>query len=190
MRASWTYEVPPAGADAAGLEDYMVETRDGEAVGKVVALLERGGERFLLFDSGAPPVAKERRAARWEDVAEIDHETLTITLRTGLDEALELDPAREVEDGNAEAVRVTRLPRGLAVPAVPERGPTDRPTYAGGIVLFAVGLVGLLVLALAASTAEFTWEFALFAIPILLIVAAAAVLYRAWREPYERRPRE
>src|SRR5918992_5296135 len=99
MRTSWTYEVSPAGADAAGLEDYMVATRDGEAVGKVVALVDRAGERYLVFDSGAPPVAKERRAARWEDVAEVDHDTLTITLRTGLDGAIELDPADEVEGG-------------------------------------------------------------------------------------------
>jgi hypothetical protein len=190
MRASWTYEVPPAGADAAGLEGYMVETRDGEAVGKVVTLLERGDERFLLFDSGAPPMAKQRRAVRWGDVAEIDHETLAIPLRTGFDKALEVELAKEVEGGDAEAVRITQLPRELAVSAVPERGPTDRPTYTGRIVLFALGLVGLLVLALAASTAELTWEFALFAIPVLLIAAAAAVLYRAWREPYERRPRE
>jgi hypothetical protein len=85
MRASWTYEVAPAGADVAGLEEYMVETRDGEAAGKVVAFVDRAGERFLVFDTGTPPVAKERRAVRWEDVAEVDHDTLTVTLRLGAD---------------------------------------------------------------------------------------------------------
>jgi hypothetical protein len=186
MRATWTYEVPPAGADAAGLEDYLVETREGEPAGKVVALLEREGERFLLFDSGTPPLAKDRRAARWEELAEIDHDTLTITLRTSLDETLELDPANEVEDGNAEAVRVTDLPHGLTGPVAPEAGPTDRPTYAAAIVLFALGLLALLALALAASTTEFTWEFVLVAIPALLIAAATVAAYRAWRRPYER----
>jgi hypothetical protein len=190
MRTSWTYEVPPAGADAAGLEDYMVATRDGEAVGKVVALVDRAGERYLVFDSGAPPVAKERRAARWENVAEVDHDTLTITLRTGLDGAIELDPANEVEGGNADAVRVTELPRDLAPPAVPDHGPIDRPTYAAGIALFALGLIALLALALAASATDFSWEFALFAIPVGLIAAAGLAAYRAWREPYERRSRE
>jgi hypothetical protein len=190
MRASWTYEVPPAGADAAGLEDYLVETRDGESAGKVVAMLERGGERFLLFDSGAPPLAKERRAARWEDIAEVDHETLTVTLRIRLDDALEVDPAKEIEDGDAEAVRVTDLPPGLTTPALPERGPTDRPTYAAAIVLFALGLLALLALALAATADEFSWEFALFAVPAVLIAAAGLAAYRAWREPYERRPHE
>jgi hypothetical protein len=186
MRASWTYEVPPAGADAAGLEEYLVETRDGNAAGKVVAVLEREGERFLLFDSGTPPMAKERRAVHWEDIAEVDHDTLTITLRTGLDQALELDPANEVEDGNAEAVRVTDLPNELTRPAAPEAGPTDRPIYAAAILLFALGLVGLLALALAASATAFSWEFALVAIPALLIAAAAVAAYRAWRQPYER----
>ena len=181
--------MPPAGADAAGLEDYLVETRGGEPAGKVVALLERAGERFLLFDSGTPPVAKERRAARWEDIAEIDHDTLTITLQTSLDETLELDPANEVEDGSAEAVRVTDLPQELTRAAPPGAGPTDRPTYAIAVVLFALGLGGLLVLALAASATEFTWEFALVAVPVLLIAAAAVAAYRAWRRPYERRTR-
>jgi len=63
MKASRTYEVAPAGEGAAGLEEYLVETKDGEVAGKVVALVDRDGERFLLFDSGTPPIAKERRAA-------------------------------------------------------------------------------------------------------------------------------
>jgi hypothetical protein len=190
MRASWTYEVPPAGADAAGLEDYMVETLDGASAGKVVALVERAGERYLVFDTGTPPLAKERRAVRWEEVAEVDHEALMVTLRTRVEEALEVDPANEVENGDADAIRVTELPHGLTRPAVPEHGPVDRPTYAGGIVLFALALIALLALALAASGSDFTWEFALFAIPATLIAAAGAVVYRAWRKPYERRPRE
>jgi hypothetical protein len=190
VRASWTYEVPPAGADAAGLEDYQVVMSDGETVGRVVALVDREGERYLVFDTGTPPLKKERRAARWEDVAEVDHDTLTITLRTGPEGLLELDPANEVEDGNAEAVRVTQLPPDLRPPAVPERGPIDRPTYAVAIALFALGLIALLALALAASETEFTWEFALIAVPAALIAASGIAAYRAWREPYERRPRE
>jgi hypothetical protein len=50
--------------------------------------------------------------------------------------------------------------------------------------------VALLVLALAAGETDFTWEFALFAVPVALIAVAAIAVYRAWREPYERRARE
>ena len=185
MKASRTYEVAPAGEGAAGLEEYLVETKDGEVAGKVVALVDRDGERFLLFDSGTPPIAKERRAARWDDIADIDHDTLAITLRTDLEKTLDVEPANEVEGEKADAVRVTDLPRELMPRVSPERGPTDRPTYAGGIVLFALGLIGLLALALAASTTAFTWEFALFAIPTFLFAAAGIVVYRSWREPYE-----
>jgi hypothetical protein len=184
--ASWNYEVPPAGADATGLEGYVVETQDGETVGTVVALVALDGERFLVFESGMPPIAKEPRAAPWDDIGDIDHDTLTIRLKTMLAETLHLDPANEVEGGGADAVRVTELPRELTPRVSPERGPTDRPTYAGGIVLFALGLVALLALALAASATDFTWEFALVAIPAVLIVLAGVVVYRSWREPYER----
>jgi hypothetical protein len=45
VKATWTYQVPPAGADATGLEDYVVETREGEAAGTVIAFLDRDGER-------------------------------------------------------------------------------------------------------------------------------------------------
>jgi hypothetical protein len=34
VKATWTYQVPPAGADATGLEDYVVETREGEAAAR------------------------------------------------------------------------------------------------------------------------------------------------------------
>jgi peptidoglycan/LPS O-acetylase OafA/YrhL len=91
-----------------------------------------------------------------------------------------------VEDGRADAIRVTVLPHELTRPVASGAGPTDRPTYAAAIVLFALGLVGLLVLVLAASATEFTWEFALVAIPALLIAAAAVAAHRAWRQPYER----
>lgn len=132
MKASWTYEVAPAGEGAAGLEEYLVETKDGEVAGKVVALVDRDGERFLLFDSGTPPIAKERRAARWDDIADIDHDTLAITLRTDLEKTLDVEPANEVEGEKADAVRVTDLPRELMPRVSPERGPTDRPPTRAG----------------------------------------------------------
>jgi hypothetical protein len=189
MKASWTYEVPPAGADASGLEDYQVATREGETAGKVVALLEREHQRYLVFDIGAPPVAPKRRAVAWDDVEEIDHDTLTVRLRLlsqELESAIELDPENEVEGGGADAARVTKLPRELTPSSSPDRGPTDRPTYAGALLLFALGLITLLGLALAASGTDFTWEFALFAVPALLVAGAVLLAYRAYRQPYER----
>ena len=185
MREFWTYEVPPVGSDASGLEDYLVETSEGNPAGKVVAVLEHDGERFIAFDGG---LGRKRRAVRWSAVRDVDHDALTVYLTlddSALDQALELDRNDKVEGGEAEAVRVTQLPSELARPASPERGPTDRPTYAGAIALFALGLIGLLALALAASGTAFTWEFALFAIPGLLLAAAAALAYRAYRRPYE-----
>ena len=189
MKATWTYQVPPAGADATGLEDYVVETREGEAVGKVIALLDRGGDRYVVFDTGNPPVTRKRNAVPWHDVERVNHDTLTVRLALTEGElaaTVELDPANEIEGGGAEAVRVTQLPREFTQSSRPEQGPTDRPTYIGAIALFALGLIALLGLALVASSSEFTWEFALFLVPAFFLAAAAVLAYRTFREPYER----
>jgi hypothetical protein len=44
-----------------------------------------------------------------------------------------------------------------------------------------------LALVVAATATEFTWEFALFAIPLVLLGAALVAAYRVFRNPYERR---
>jgi hypothetical protein len=189
VKATWTYQVPPAGADATGLEDYVVETREGEDAGKVIAILDRDGERYLVFDTGNPPVTRGRRAVPWPDVESVDHDTLTVRLaltERDLAATVELDPANEVEGGEAEAVRLTQLPHEFTPSSSPEQGPTDRPTYIGAIALFALGLIALLGLALVASSSDFTWEFALFVVPALFLGAAGVVAYRTFREPYER----
>jgi hypothetical protein len=150
VKATWTYQVPSAGTDAIGLEDYLVETREGEAAGKVIALLDRDGERYVVFDTGNPPVTRRRTAVPWRDVESVDHDTLTVRLALtegDLAATVELDPANEIEDGEAEAVRVTELPRQLTPSSAPEQGPIDRPTYVGAIALFALGLIALLGLA-------------------------------------------
>jgi hypothetical protein len=188
--ATWTYEVPPAGTDASGLEDYQVETSDGRQAGKVVTVLDREGQQYVVFDLGIPPATRERRAVRFKDLAAIDHDTLTVRLRLredDLGQALELDPANAIEGGEADAVRITRLPRDLTPSAAPGRGgPTDRPSYAGAVALFAAALITLLALFLAAAGTDFTWEFALFIVPLVLVLAAAVVAYRTFRQPYER----
>jgi hypothetical protein len=190
VRASWTYQVPPAGAGATGLEDYQVETSDGAPVGKVLTILEREGDRYVVLDTGVPPVSRERRAVPWEKIDAIDHDALTVRIQLGegeLENAIELDPKNQVEDGDADAMRVTQLPGELTPTSDPdERGPIDRPSYAAAIALFAVGLLGLLALALAAGSTPFTWEFALFGLPLVLFVASGILAYRTYRRPYER----
>jgi hypothetical protein len=189
MKEQWTYEVPPAGAGASGLEDYQVETRDGEVVGKIISVLDHEGDRYLAFDTGLPPVARQRRAVPWEDIMAIDHDALTVRIglaKTELGQVLELDPANQVENGEADAVRLTDLPTEVTATDPSARGPIDRPSYALAIALFAGGLLLLLGLALGASATTFTWEFALFVVPALLFAGAALVAYRAYRQPYER----
>ena len=191
--ADWTYEVAPAGSPAAGLEEYVVVSALGGRVGKVTTLLSRDGELYVAVERGNPPVTHDVRAFPWRDVERVDHEALTVELKLAddaIEASLELDPDKGVEDGEADAVRVTELPAEAAPssstsPDSP--GPVDRPTYALAIGLGALGLFALLVLFIAALTVEFTWHFALFAIPALLLALAGAAGYRAFRSPYERR---
>ena len=146
MKEQWTYEVPPAGAGASGLEDYQVETRDGEVVGKIISVLDREGDRYLAFDTGLPPVARQRRAVPWEDIVAIDHDALTVRIglaKAELGQVLELDPANQVENGEADAVRLTDLPTEVTATDPSARGPIDRSSYALAIALFAGGLLML-----------------------------------------------
>jgi hypothetical protein len=119
-RASWTYELPAAGGETGGLEEYVVYAADGEPVGKVTVVLEADDDLYVVVDRGAPPLTHDRRAVPWEAVEAVDHSALAVTLAqpaTELDGALELDPAKAVEPAvgeqrpDAEAVRVTRASR-------------------------------------------------------------------------------
>ena len=191
-RADWTYEVPPAGADAAGLEEYVVEAASGEPVGKVQTLLRRGEEIVVAVERGRPPATHDVRAVPWSDVDRVDHEALSVRLRGGperLDAAPELDPGKGVEGAGAEAIRVTELPHELRQPSTPgeQAGPVDRPTYAVALGLFALGLGAFLAVVMATAAIDADWKYVLFAIPALVFAAAGVVGYRAWRVPYERR---
>ena len=55
----WTYELPPAGDGASGLEDYAVEDARGDHVGKVGTVLRRGDELFLALEHDTPPVGSD-----------------------------------------------------------------------------------------------------------------------------------
>jgi hypothetical protein len=190
--ADWTYQVAPAGSPAAGLEEYVVEAASGTRVGKVTTLLRRGEEVYVAVERGSPPVTHDVRAFPWRDVDRVDHEALTVRLKIpeeDIERALELDPDKGVETEDADAVRVTELPRELAPPSATGEtaGPVDRPSYVVAIGLGLLGVFSFLVLAIAATSVDFTWHFVLFAIPVVLIAAAGVTGYRLFRSPYERR---
>jgi hypothetical protein len=185
--APWTYEIPPPAGDAVGLEDYTVESASGEYVGKVKALLRHGSETYVAVEGGMPPLTRELHAVRWKNVSAVDHGAVTVRLGLTAEELgaeLELDSDNAVEGGAADAVRVTDLPPDLSRQSTPEApGPVDRPTYAGVLVAALTGVFSALVLALFATTTEFTWHFVLFVIPAVLLGAAAVLAYRFFRRP-------
>ncbi len=191
-RAEWTYEVAPAGAPAAGLEEYVVVDAAGSHLGKVATLLRRGDELWLALERAAPPMTHDVRAIAWADVADVDHEALTVRLSleaADVERALELDPERGTETSDAEAARVTDLPAELRpAPASGRATPaSDRPTWALAVALGAAGLFALLVVVLVVTLTESGAALALFAIPGALLLAAGAAGYRAFRNPYGRR---
>ncbi|HYY76189.1 MAG TPA: hypothetical protein VE644_07720 [Gaiellaceae bacterium] len=169
-----------------GLEDYGVETAAGEFLGKVKTVLRRGEDTYVVVESGVP-LARTLHAVPWSEVADVDHGAVTVRLGrppAELGSALELDPGKAIEGEGAEAVRVTDVPGQRAYASDPEApGPVDRPTYAGLLVLALLGVFSALVLALFATTTDFTWQFALFVVPAILLGAAGVLAYRFFRRP-------
>jgi hypothetical protein len=191
--AEWTYEVAPAGADTAGVEEYVVEDAGGDRVGKVQTLVERGNELYLVIERGRPPVSHDIRAVPWDDVAELDDAGLRIRLRLlggELNHALILKPENGVEGDSAEARRVTELPGAAAAPPpaepkpTPSAGPSDSPSYLAAVCLSAVGLFSTFAIVVAATSTDFNWEYVLFTIPLVLLAVAGAAGYRFLRGPY------
>lgn len=199
-KAPFTYETRSLDQDPVGVEDYVVRTSDGEPVGTVGTLLERAGARMLVVESGTPPVVRVRRvrvrrALPWSAIERVDHDAVAVWLR--LDrfslerDALELDPELAVEDGygTPEARRVDETPADL-IPnarAGVQRGPVDRSLWANMFALFAALAFSLLVaVAVVTFTGDNTWAL-LFLVPAALTVFLAAVGYRLYRSPYERR---
>jgi hypothetical protein len=194
-RAEFTYEVRKLPMAAAGIEDYVVRTSEGESAGTVAGVLEReGGEQLLVVEGGVPPVQAVRRAVHWGAIERVDHDAVAVWLNldtAGFErQALELDPARAVEqgEGDADARRVT-LPEAGSVPdaVAGNRGPVDRTTWAKAFAVFALMGFSVLVAAVVVYfTGDNTWAL-LFLLPALLAVAAATLGYRAYRQPYEPR---
>jgi hypothetical protein len=194
-RAEFTYEVRRGPQDPIGVEDYVVRTSDGDAVGTVGALLDRGGERLLVVELGTPPIRHDRRAVRWECVERVDHDAvavwLTLDAASFEGTALELDPDRAVEEGegDVEARRVSEPPRDLIPPpqGAPQAGPVENVRWLEALGAFlAMAFASLAATMVVYFTGDSTWAL-LFLVPAALAVAAGVLAYRAYRSPYEPR---
>lgn len=188
-----SYQVAPAGAPAAGLEEYTVEDASGEPVGKVLTLLEGADGLVLAVEVGTPPIAREVRAIPWEQVDHVHHETLAVRLRIGaaeVERAPELDPDRGVEGEEAELRRVETLPaeaRGT-VPTGDVAGPVDRLVLGPSIALGLLGVFMLLVwVILVTGDIGMPWLWILLAVPIVLLAVSGLLAYKALRDQAEGR---
>ena len=103
-----TFEVPPGGADAAGLEDYSVELRGGERLGTIVDSVAERDRRWLVVETGLPPFKRDRRAIPWSEIQDVDHDALLVTVAAPTAETFPRLPEAGRED-EAPARRVTTL---------------------------------------------------------------------------------
>jgi hypothetical protein len=189
-RADWTYELPPVTGDSVWLEEYLVYDRDGQPVGKVFAVLEHEGRRWLGIEREHLPRRHDRRVVPFQEIHETDHENLAVHLSLStaeVDAALELDPGKGVEQGGA-ARRVTEVPRAELPPRhdAGAPGPVDRlVTFAGPIsALFGtLALLGVFVFWGGTNSSD---ALPYFAVPGVLFALAALLGYRAWSRPWTR----
>jgi hypothetical protein len=188
--ASWSYELPPAGAASEGLEDYEILTAEGHHVGIGLGVVRRGTTTFVLLDAGAmPPLVHRRIAVPWAKVADVDHAALVVRLsvdRADFDAVgLALEPGKAVHGPGAEAVRV-RLPDALTRPAPPGAGPEERSSaIVLGLLAAAAPFSMFLIVTVWMARGLQGWEYALLAIPFVLAALAVGLEgYRLFREPH------
>jgi hypothetical protein len=184
-----TFEVPPGGADAAGLEDYGVELRGGERLGTIVDVVAEGDRRWLVVETGIPPLKRDRRAIPWSEIQHVDHDALVVTVAASTAETFQRLPEAGRE-GDAPARRVTESPDAPSyVPTGDVAGPTDRNTLLfGALASFALGLLTLLaIIALLSRRGDHELVWGALAFPVVLLLAAGILGYRLWRDPYARR---
>lgn len=189
-RADWTYELPPATGDSVWLEEYLVYGRDGEPVGRVFAVLEHEGRRWLGVERERLPARHDRRAVPFDAIEDLDHENLAVHLSLSsrrIDDALELDPGKGVERGGA-AHRIVEVPAGEVPPArdAGAPGPVDRTTVLVAPLLALLGTVALLGVFVFWGASGSSSALPFFAVPGVLFAAAAVLGYRAWSRPWSR----
>lgn len=184
-RASWSYQLAPAGAPDTGLEQYQVYVPSGE-VWKTAAVLDRAGEIYLAAAPSGFPVSHQLVAIPWSAVERVDHEALAVHVGD-LGGALELDPDRATENGEGEAKRLTELPPELRPPQRPggEAGPTDRLRLILGVSAAALGFVALLGAIALIDAIDEGWRYALLAVPAVFFAVAFVLSVSAWRHPYD-----
>ena len=183
-----TFEVPPGGADATGLEDYGVELRGGERLGTIVDSVAKGDGRWLVVETGLPPLKRDRRAIPWSEIQDVDHDALLVTVAASTAETFRQLPDAGRED-EAPARRVTESPDAPRyVPTGDVAGPTDRNTLLfGTLASFALGLLTLLaIVALLSRRGDHELVWVALAVPVVLLLAAGILGYRWWRDPYAR----
>ena len=192
-RADWTYELPPMAGDSVWLEEYLVYDRDGEPAGKVFAVLEHEGRRWLGIEREHLPGRHDRRVVPFEAIRETDHENLAVHLALSgeeIEDAPALDPGKGVEQGGA-ARRITRVPqselpprRGPGAP-----GPVDRATILAAPLAALFGTLALLAVFVFWGASNSPAALPYFAVPGVLFGLAAFLGYRAWSRPWHRPPR-
>jgi hypothetical protein len=178
--------MPPGGSGAVGLEDYLLLDASGEPIGNVAVVLERDQMRYVVGEVGTPPLRKDRRAYPWSLVTEVDHDRLSVRLATeASDQFIALDPDRAVENGPADARRVSELSVEISGAVSPQRGPVDSPRVAVAIAIGVAALLALLAAVVTIAASESNWRYAALVAPAVLGVAALVALYRMVRKPYE-----
>lgn len=187
-RADWTYELPPAAGDSVWLEEYLLYDREGEPAGKVFAVLEHEGWRWLGIERHHLPGRSDRRAVPFDAIRETDHENLAVHLALSAEEiedALELDPKAGVEQGGT-ARRVTDVPSS----ELPRRreSRTRRPvrgaaSVAAPVAVLAsvVGMLALLAVFVFWGAGNSSAALPYFAVPGVLFALSAFLGYRLLR---------
>ena len=184
QRKPWTYELPPAGSPDVGLEQYQVAGPGAESW-KAAVLLERDDQIYVAAAPSGFALRRHLVAIPWSAVERVDHDALTIHVRD-LEGAVELDPARGVENEPAEARRVTELPPELVGSQLTGdlSGPRDRMPLFGALGAGALGFLTLLGAVAVIAEASTPWRFALLVVPAVLLVLALALSVAAWKNPY------
>lgn len=188
-KESFTWQAAPAGSDSQNLEEYLVAEREtGDTVGKVVTTIVHEERPYVVVDRSDSPLGREYRAIPLDDV-DLDHVDLVVHVGAGaLDAALELDPDKRVESPDADARRVGALPAKDVPTTVPAGSRRVRDT---GVLPLAVatGIVAtfaLLVVAALLTSGDSSWYWALLVVPAALAAVSGALLWRAWRRPWDR----